>query len=108
VGRRRGRATLSLRHQLRLELIATQFRGDTIQTVLDELTTAFLSDPDKGAGDNGISQLFDFYFDDFEAAGGAEAFVAQFRDTEGINFFAYLPYDWSLNIETGAPTGEGD
>ena len=40
----------------------------TIQADLDTLTTDFLNDPEKGAGENGISQLFDFYFDDFEAA----------------------------------------
>ena len=35
-----------------------------------------------------------------------QGIVAQFRDTEGINFFAYLPYDWSLNLETVAPADE--
>lgn len=81
-------------------LLSRAFRGATVEADLEALTDAFLHDAEKGAGPDGISQLFDFYYDDFEVAGGAEAFIARYRDVSEVNLFAYLPYDWSLNIDT--------
>lgn len=84
------------------ELLDRPFRGETIDEDLNFVTDAFLHDDEKGAGPNGISSLFDFYFDDFEAVGGPEAFISQYRDVSEVNLFSYLPYDWSLNREDPA------
>lgn len=78
-------------------LLPTAFRGDIVNDQLDAATLAFLTDPDRGAGPDGISQLFDFYYDDFEPEGGAEGFIGRYRSTADVNLFSFLPYDWSLN-----------
>ena len=79
-------------------LIPEAYRADTLDATLDAVTTSFLNDEVRGANGEGISEIFDFYYDDFERVGGVESFFAAYRSTEGVNFFRYLFYDWSLNI----------
>ena len=73
-------------------------RGDTLDVALDDVTRAFLSDPVRGAGPDGISQIFSFYYNDFvNDAGSIEAFIARYRDLDEVNTQTFLDYDWALN-----------
>ena len=78
------------------------FRADRLGQQLEEQTQGFLNDASKGLILSGtsvrVSQIFDWFADDFTAAGGVEAFVRRYRDLpEGISPRANLPYNWSLN-----------
>jgi hypothetical protein len=79
-------------------LLAAPLRGDTVDQVLEDATDAFLHDDSRGAGPAGISEIFAFYFNDFEPAGGIDAFIAQYRSLDEVNTGVLLPYDWSLNV----------
>jgi hypothetical protein len=81
------------------ELPAEPVAAATLDDALHAATADFLLDETKGAGPQGISELFDFYYDDFAAEGGPEEFIARFRSTTGINFEQRIPYDWSLNLD---------
>ncbi len=83
-------------------LAPTAFRADVLTDQLDDLTRRFVSDPEKGAGPNGISALFTWYAADFaRLEGGVEGFVGAHReDPSGVRFDTTLPYDWSLNLAT--------
>ncbi len=79
-------------------LFPDAYKGETLDDVLESATFAFLNDDEKGAGPDGISQIFDFYIRDFENLdGGIEGFIAQYRDIDEVDVFSLLPYDWSLN-----------
>jgi len=76
------------------------WQAATLDADLDRAGAAFVANPDKGAGPNGISELFDWFSEDFAAhAGSVEAFVSSFREDggAGVDFDARIPYDWSLN-----------
>lgn len=74
------------------------WRGDTLQEDLEESARTFVLDDNRGAGPNGVSELFvNFYFADFDVVGGIDVFIAQYRDLGGVNFSEVIPYDWSLN-----------
>jgi hypothetical protein len=82
------------------------FQGARVDEQLETLTAAFLDHAGKGAGPNGVSQLFTWYKADFEAdAGSVEAFIDAHRagGVDGVDLDARLPYDWSLNRATTAP-----
>jgi len=68
---------------------------------LSAATRAWLDSPKKGAGPDGISRLFDWYGEDFEAEqGGIDGFITRHR-TQGLNGVdrtRFLDYDWTLNI----------
>lgn len=81
-------------------LPAQPLLGTNLEEALESATAAFLSDENKGAGPEGMSQIFDFYAQDFEADGGIEGFIARYRDLREIDTGRFLPYDWSLNLET--------
>lgn len=78
-------------------LLVEPLRGDTLEAVMESATQAFLDDEARGAGPDGISQIFSFYFADFEGAGGVDAFIARYRDLDDVNTARFLPYDWALN-----------
>ncbi|MBI2372710.1 MAG: DUF547 domain-containing protein [Deltaproteobacteria bacterium] len=76
------------------------YRGRSIDAELDAASRAFVGDPAKGTGPNGISQIFRFYAADFEAThGNAAGFISAYREggLEGVNLDRFLEYDWSLN-----------
>ncbi|MCP4501309.1 MAG: hypothetical protein GY822_15225 [Deltaproteobacteria bacterium] len=66
--------------------------------MLDELTQRFLDDENIGASGQGISAIFDFYYDDFEQVGGVETFIARYRSLDDVNVNRFLFNDWALNI----------
>jgi hypothetical protein len=75
---------------------------DRLDEQLDAATTAWLDSPDKGAGPNGISRLFEWYREDFEASHGTvDKFIAAFRTDglKGVDTSRHLDYDWTLNIK---------
>lgn len=76
------------------------FRGDLLDAQLDALATEFLDNRAKGAGPDGVTQLFSWYRSDFEADfGSVEAFVQTYRTDgdEDVDYGTTLPYDWELN-----------
>ncbi|MBI4821886.1 MAG: DUF547 domain-containing protein [Deltaproteobacteria bacterium] len=81
-------------------LLFEAFRGPALETQLDSASRAFVADPEKGAGPNGISSIFRFYAADFEVTyGNAAGFISRHREggLDGVNLDRYLEYDWSLN-----------
>lgn len=97
------------------------FDGDRIDEQLEEGARAFLADPKNVRVERGslrLSRYFDWYGDDFVAAGwkGAApaiaAFVASYASPEVRRFIAerggkpaieFIEYDWSLNSALAAP-----
>lgn len=80
------------------------FRGDKLEAQLDQLATAFVNSP-KGVDYQpakktaALSAIFDWYKDDFKAAGGPLTFVNKRRHEPLPNDvkITYQNYDWSLN-----------
>ncbi len=74
----------------------------TLPQDLQQALEAFLADPFKGAGSDGISLLFTYYKPDFEAeAGSVSAFIENNRKggLSGVSTDKSLNYDWTLNIK---------
>jgi hypothetical protein len=81
------------------------FQGTRLWEQLDDQATAFLDNPKKGAGPDGISTIFSWFGSDFESSfGSSEAFIEAYRTkgTTGVAMQALLPYDWALNKATAA------
>lgn len=77
------------------------FRAKTLDAQLDTLVAAFLANPVKGAGPDGISSLFTWYADDwFNGYDGPADFIAKHREggVDGVNVDTFLTYDWTLNV----------
>lgn len=81
-------------------LLSEPLTADTLDEVMEQATDDFLDDEERGAGPDGISQIFQFYFNDFESEGGIDAFISRYRDLSEVNTGLLLPYDWSLNLAT--------
>lgn len=78
------------------------FTAEKLEQQLDDQTRTFLQESSKGLALEGnrvrVSQIFDWFSEDFEAAGGVESFVRRYRELPaGIRVRPDLPYDWSLN-----------
>lgn len=81
-------------------LLQEPFRGDTVHAQLDAAAATFVNDPTKGAGPDGISELFTWFEDDFVGShGSVQGFVETYRTTglRTVDFDTRIPYDWSLN-----------
>ncbi|MEN9020484.1 MAG: DUF547 domain-containing protein [Verrucomicrobiales bacterium] len=80
------------------------FRGSSLDATLTALTKAFVSKNPKGVKPIGwkkvaISKIFDWYEEDFKAAGGALAYINQYRNTKlskGTKV-SFQSYSWKLN-----------
>ena len=80
------------------------FRAATLDKTLDKLTKSFVNNNPDGvgkvsSGKIAISKIFDWYKDDFKAAGGALAFINQHR-TNKIPLktkVSFQKYRWTLN-----------
>lgn len=78
-------------------LPAAAFTAPSLDAQLDAQSAAFVADPARGAGPDGISMLFSWFATDF-GAGGGEAFIRSYRDdVADVRFEVFLGYDWSLN-----------
>ena len=83
------------------------FHPDRLEAQLDDQLRAFLADPRKGARLEGdtlwLSRIFDWFADDFAAAGGVLAFVRPHLPSEirerlpAAPRLRFLDYDWGLN-----------
>jgi len=78
------------------------YRAEKLEQQLEDQAERFLHDDTKGLAIEGsrvrLSQIFDWFEEDFEAAGGVEAFVRRYHALpEQISWRANLPYDWDLN-----------
>ena len=80
-------------------LPAYAYRADDLHAQLDRQTADFVSDPNRGAGPEGISMLFTWFRPDFEATHDSpRGFIEAFRaDVSEVDFDRSLTYDWSLN-----------
>jgi hypothetical protein len=78
------------------------FSGAEVEAQLAAATQAFLDNPSKGAGPDGISQLFNWFEPDFSLGGydGPADFIERGRSAglEGVDLDTGLPYLWTLNI----------
>lgn len=82
------------------DLGARAWQAATLDADLDAAATRFVNHPGKGAGPNGVSQLFRWFEADFAGShGGMRAFVARYRDggDADVDYDATLEYDWALN-----------
>ncbi len=80
------------------------YTATQLNAQLDDQVKLFLHNPAKGLNINGntvqVSQIFDWFGDDFKVMGGVEAFLRRYVELpETIHLKADLPYDWSLNGE---------
>lgn len=87
------------------------YTPERLDAQLDGATRAWLADPGKGlridraANTVHLSKIFDWFPEDFEAAGGALAFAARHATGEDAAWLrahpdarvAYLDYDWDVN-----------
>lgn len=77
------------------------FHGDTVDAQLTAASQAYCDHPDKGAGPDGISRIFQWFGDDFgHDYGGPAGFIGAYRTDglAGVDVDSWLDYDWSLNI----------
>jgi hypothetical protein len=88
------------------------YRAERLEAQLEEALRAFLADPRKGsrldaaAGVLWLSPIFEWFAEDFEAAGGLRAYLAPRLPAESARALAergeglalrFLDYDWALN-----------
>ena len=78
------------------------YRAERLEQQLEDQAKMFLGDDTKGLELVGsrvrLSQIFDWFEEDFDAVGGVEAFVRSYHDLpQQISWRANLPYDWDLN-----------
>jgi len=78
------------------------YRAQILEQQLDDQVKIFLNDDSKGLVLEGqrlrLSQIFDWFEEDFDPLGGVEAFVRGYRELpQQVNWRANLPYNWDLN-----------
>jgi hypothetical protein len=88
------------------ELPAEAFMPDKLEDQLTREATKFCAN-DKKVRVNGeeveVSQIFEWYEDDFKASGGPVPFCKKYgrTDLQDGAKIAFIPYDWSLNAQPG-------
>jgi len=83
------------------DILDGAFIGARVGEQLDASGTRFLGHSGKGAGPDGISNIFSWFADDFAGShGSVEEFVAAYREggDADVDYDALLEYDWSLNV----------
>jgi len=89
-------------------LDGTPFTGETLDAALTRLTRQFVGQStslDTRRRRVVVSQLFEWFATDFEAAGGVRAFLVAHTEHDQTRVqvaspgmrIAYFPYDWALN-----------
>lgn len=85
-------------------LLSEAFRADNLEAQFEKLATGFVNSErgvkvaaDKKSAE--LSKIFDWYAEDFQAGGGAVAFINKRRKTPLPNDIkiSYQDYDWGLN-----------
>ena len=78
-------------------LPSSALRPAGLNAQLDALARAYVDDAGRGAGPQGISQIFEWYAADFPA--GPRAFIEAHRAAGGpVAWERFIPYDWGLNV----------
>lgn len=82
------------------------FPIEGLDAFLDEQTTVFVNHPEKvRKADDGVwevSQILEWYAEDFVTAGGAAAFIHSYRaEVPADAELRYIPYDWALIAQPG-------
>lgn len=80
------------------------FTAAALEQQLQAQTQDFLDNASKGLQSAGtrvqVSQIFDWFEEDFDSAGGVEAFVRRYRELPAqIRLRADIPYNWNLNAQ---------
>ena len=82
------------------------YSGELIDVQLDAVSRIFLQNPAKGLRPGPeknritVSQIFDWFEEDFEKGGGVEKFIRKYHPELGLESESkidYLPYNWNLN-----------
>ncbi|MGJ8688220.1 MAG: DUF547 domain-containing protein [Gammaproteobacteria bacterium] len=78
------------------------YTAEKLDQQLEDQTRTFLNNETKGlvldAQRVRVSQIFDWFEEDFDASGGVETFIRRYRELPArINLRANLPYNWDLN-----------
>ncbi|MGR9091748.1 MAG: DUF547 domain-containing protein [Gammaproteobacteria bacterium] len=78
------------------------YRAQSLNAQLDLQCTDFLNNPHKGLKISGaradVSKIFKWFGDDFESAGGVDAFIRRYRAVpETVRIRPGMNYNWSLN-----------
>ncbi len=86
------------------DLRVEAFTAARLEAQLQEQTQSFLDNASKGLRVDGarvrVSQIFDWFEEDFDSAGGVEAFVRRYRALPAdIRLRADIPYNWNLNAQ---------
>lgn len=82
------------------------YRASVLAAQLNEASRQYCENASKGAGPAGISQIFDWFADDFLASHGTVTqFISENRvdGGAGVDFDTFIDYDWTLN-RVGAVT----
>lgn len=89
-------------------LLNEAFVAKTLDAQLDRVMTAFIRDDARNtitADGVKLSQIFNWYKDDFTAAGGVKAYLAKHLEgdkkaaIEKAEKFDFIEYNWSLNTK---------
>ncbi len=80
------------------------YTASKLNQQLEDQTQRFLDNPAKGLNSKAqtlrVSQIFDWFEDDFAQQGGVETFIRHYKKLpEKITLKANLPYNWSVNGE---------
>ena len=77
------------------------FTAAELDATLTQLTKNFVGNDPDGVNVKGgtayISKIFDWYADDFKAAGGAKSFINKYRDAPITGDVKFQEYKWTLN-----------
>ena len=85
------------------------YTAEALETQMDEQTSEFINNPsyntfDAATNTANLSKIFDWFEEDFDAAGGVPAFAAQYVEGDAKTVLEsdalsveYLTYDWGLN-----------
>jgi len=83
-------------------LLNEEYTSDKLDEQLNTQVKKFLNDKTKnkiGSNKLELSEIFDWFEDDFDAYGGVIPFIDRYTDIniEENAEISFLPYDWSLN-----------
>lgn len=84
------------------DLRGEAYTAEKLEQQLEAQTQRFLNNESKGLLLEGeqvrVSQIFEWFEEDFDVRGGREAFIRHYRELPArINLRANLPYNWDLN-----------
>lgn len=85
------------------DLRVQPYTASRLEAQLENQAKQFLGNPAKGMkveeGSVRVSQIFEWFKQDFDKLGGVAAFIRRYRQdaSEKLQVKANIPYDWSLN-----------